>query len=403
LLVAGSLGAQRPDTLVRVATAPVHAGVAELKRDLAIGIADGDEKYMIGAIDDIAIAANGTFYVLDRSVPAVRVYDAAGKFVKNVGGRGSGPGEYRAAAAVAIAKNGNLVLWDPGNARVNVYTPAGDVVTSWPTLGGSGSASGRGLMTTDSLGRTFVHTRIWKPGGPLPPPRAWIVFDAAGALRDTLFVPDAADLPVLKAQNGPAAATAGVPFAPVDLAKVSPLGYLVTARTSRIAIDLHEPGRIASVRRDVPLQPVTAHERDSARAAVTTSLQKTQPGWSWDGPDVPKTKSPVLGLEVAADGKLWVKLSQGPRIEDPSNPGGPVGTTIGGGRTGGGPGRGPSWSCPSNGWAVYDVYEPSGRYHGQVKIAEKIEPIVMRGDYVWAATCNDEDVPQVVRYRIAWK
>src|SRR5205809_521119 len=62
-----------------------------------------------------------------------------------------------------------------------------------------------------------------------------------------------------------------------------------------------------------------------------------------------------------------------------------------------------SWSCPSDGWSLYDIYEPAGRYLGQVKVPERVEPIVMRGDYVWAATCNKDDVPQVVRYRINWR
>src|SRR3954466_15437415 len=154
LMALGSVGAQRADTVVRNAGRPVHAGVAELTRDLAIGVPDGDENYMIGAIDDIAVAANGTMYVLDRSVPAVRMYDAKGKFVKNIGRRGSGPGEYRYASAIAMASSGNLLLYDQGNARINVYSPAGDAITSWPTRGGSGSGSGRGILVSDALGTT---------------------------------------------------------------------------------------------------------------------------------------------------------------------------------------------------------------------------------------------------------
>ena len=72
-----------------------------------------------------------------------------------------------------------------------------------------------------------------------------------------------------------------------------------------------------------------------------------------------------------------------------------------------GVGQGPStrigWSCPTVGWILHDVYEPTGRYLGQVKIPEKVNAIVMRGDFIWAATCNDDEAPQVARYRIAWR
>jgi hypothetical protein len=134
-------------------------------------------------------------------------------------------------------------------------------------------------------------------------------------------------------------------------------------------------------------------------------MQRLDPGWSWNGPDIPKTKAAVLGLRVGADGLLWVQLARGPRLEDPSANGGRGGqpsATMGAGRSSG-PARSPTWSCPLDSWTINDVYEPSGRYLGQVKLPEKVDVIMMRGDFVWAATCNEDDAPQVARYRIAWK
>jgi hypothetical protein len=408
LLMVASLAAtatgQRADTVVRAAGRPVHAGVAELRPELRVGVTDGDENYMIGAIDDIAVGANGTMYVLDRSVPAVRVYDAAGKFVKNIGRRGRGPGEYGYAAGIALAADGNLLLYDIGNARINVYTPAGDIVTSWPTHGGSGTASGRGLFTSDVTGIMYVRKPMWRPGQATRPRWGWVRYGADGAIRDTTYGPESPSEAILSAQVGGSAMTTGVPFAPVNYTVVSPLGYFVTSQSSRLAIDLHEAGKpIASVRRDIALQPVSSRERDSARADVIADMQKLDPSWSWNGPEIPKTKAAFEGLRVAADGFLWVALSKGPRFDDGSGPGGGGGSSrMGAGR---GPGRspGPTWSCPTEGWSVHDVYEPTGRYLGQVKFPEKISAIMIRGDFVWAATCTEDDAPQVVRYRIAWR
>ena len=406
LLVAGSLSAQRPDTVVRMATAPVHAGVAELKRELAIGVADGDEKYMFGGLDDFAIAANGSIFVLDKSVPIVRMYDANGKFVRTVGQRGSGPGEYQRSGAITIAKNGNLLFWDQGNARINVYSPSGDALTSWPTHGGNMSSSGRNLMRSDTAGSTYIRTLILdRSRGTISRSFGWTRFDSSGKLRDTLMVPASPSEAVLSAERGGSSMTFNVPFAPVFYSELSPHGYLVTGLSSRVALDLHEPNKpLASVRRDVTLKPVTSRERDSARADVTEKFHKSYPDWSWNGPDIPRSKAAYVGFNVASDGRIWVALERGPRHEDPdaTGPGGGGGVSMSAGR---GPGRGTGagWSCPMNGWALHDVYEPSGRYLGQVKIADKVEPIVMRGDFVWAATCNEDDVPQVVRYRIAWK
>jgi hypothetical protein len=411
LFAASNVAAQRADTIVRTAGKPLHAGVAELARDLSIGIADGDENYMIGAIDDIAVAANGTMYVLDRSLPAVRVYDAKGKFVKNIGRRGSGPGEFRSAAGIAIAKGGNLLLWDPGNARINVYSPDGETLTSWPTMSSSGSASGRALLISDTTGKTYVHTFLWhREGGRVVRTEpGWIRFSATGSLLDTVTGPPGPKDAPLKAERngGSSMMSLNVPFAPSYFVQISPLGYFVTGQTSSLAVNLHMPGKpITSIRRDVRVQPVSSRERDSARTDVVKKFQDFDPTWSWNGADIPKTKPAYSGLYVGADGMLWVEIAKGPEIAD-SNALGRGNMMITQQRSGAGRGNGRgqsfSWSCPSEGWSIYDLYEPSGRYLGQAKVPEKVEPIVMRGDFVWAATCNQDDVPQIVRYRINWR
>jgi hypothetical protein len=70
---------------------------------------------------------------------------------------------------------------------------------------------------------------------------------------------------------------------------------------------------------------------------------------------------------------------------------------------GGGVPRSLPWSCPSSGWMLFDVYEPNGTYLGQVQVPARVDPIVMRGDLIWATTCNDDGVPSVGRYRISWR
>lgn len=405
-LATTALDAQRSDTVVRTASRPVHAGVATLQRELAIGVEDGDTNLMIGAINDIVVASNGTMYLLDRSVPVIRVFDAAGKFVRNIGRRGRGPGELQYAAGMSIGKNGNLLVWDPGNARINVYTASGDVVTQWSTMTGSSTSSGRRLMITDTSGTTYVHTFIWAPNrrsdGPSPLRRGWLRFAPDGTLRDTIFAPAGPAEATLMARRGGGTVTSVVPFAPSYYSAMSPHGYFVTGFASRLAVELHEPGKpVTSIRRDVPLAPVSGHERDSARAAITERMQRTDPGWSWNSGEIPRTKFAYSNLFAAADGRIWVELAKGPRFDDPNDPGG-GGVTMGVGR-GRGPGRGSTWSCPTNGWILYDVYEPSGRYVGQVRTPERVEAIVMRADQVWAAGCNEDDVPQLIRYRIAYR
>jgi hypothetical protein len=61
---------------------------------LRIGARDGGPPHLqFGDIRDIAVDANGRIHVADALSTTVRVFEAEGRFVKQLGGRGGGPGE----------------------------------------------------------------------------------------------------------------------------------------------------------------------------------------------------------------------------------------------------------------------------------------------------------------------
>ena len=193
----------------------------------------------------------------------------------------------------------------------------------------------------------------------------------------------------------------GVPFAPTSIAIVSPLGYLVTAYTDRYAFELHRPGQpILSIRREVAPTPVTSHERDSARAAITDRMRRTNPRWSWPSADIPRNRPAFASLAVGLDGRIWAPLV--PEIA------GVAGSVPGGGSVGGGRGTSPRVADVTNEPspsrpAPYDVFEPDGRYLGQVRIPPRVSTIARRGDTVWAVAYDEDDVATVRRYRIVWR
>ena len=52
---------------------------------------------------------------------------------------------------------------------------------------------------------------------------------------------------------------------------------------------------------------------------------------------------------------------------------------------------------------VYDAIEPDGTYLGQVEVPAGVVSFVRRGDQVWGVEFDEDDVPRVARYRIAWR
>ena len=394
---------QTADTIVRMAQRPLHPGVATLVEELSIGVSDGAEEYMIGEIADIAIGGDGSIYAFDRQVPVIRHYDAQGKFIRNIGRSGAGPGEFRSVSGIALTGDGRLLLWDTGNWRVNVYSAAGDVLPQLTTPSGTSGSSmatySRALMV-DTSGRIVTRKMIFTRDM-MNRPTVWVRFAANGDLVDTAFAPASSKTEgVVSATSGPASVSDRVPYAPRRLVAMSPLGYFVAGYPDRYAFEIHQPrGPVVSVRRDVKPEPVSRSERAEGRKKIEDRMRETNPAWTWNGPDIPDTKPLYEDLQVALDGRIWVAIvpEVSPRVGSISSGGGGVGP----------PGAsrprpdGPPPPLPRP--ALYDVFEPDGQYLGQVQVPPRVSSVVRRGDQVWAIAVDENDVPRIKRYRIAWK
>jgi hypothetical protein len=185
---------------------------------------------------------------------------------------------------------------------------------------------------------------------------------------------------------------------------MSRMGYLITGVPDRYAFEMHlgPSQQVVSVRRDVRPTPVATQERDSTRSATQERLQRTEPGWSWSGSNIPNFKPFYAALHVGDDGRIWVPVvgEAPPRAGSMSLLGNGVGRAGSGvPRRDAPPARDAAKPHP----ALYDVYEADGTYLGQVKVPPRVATVVRRGDYVWGIEFDEDDVQRVVRFRIMWK
>lgn len=392
---------QATDTVVRMARPPVHPGVATLVEELSIGVADGAEEYMLGDVADLVLARDGSIYVLDRQVPAVRHYDAQGKFLRTIGRSGQGPGEFRSASGLALTKDGRLLLWDTGNWRINVYSANGDVLPQWTTPSGTtgtSSATFSRALLVDTSGVVITRKSIFNSRDPWNRPTVWLRYRPDGTFIDTLHPPTASrQIPALTASAGRVSVSNPVPFAPSRIVVMSPHGYLVAGLPDRYAFEIHQPGRqVISVRRDVRPERVSRAEKTEARAEVEARMRQTDPAWSWNGPDIPDTKPFYAGIQVGIDGRIWVAI-----VPENSSRVGSVSGTAGVGPAAREPRPRATEGDPPRP-ALYDVFEPDGVYLGQVQVPARVSTVLRRGDHVWGVAVDADDVPRVKRYRIAW-
>lgn len=376
--------------VVRTISGSVWGAPRILVEEMRIGVFDGAPEYMFGRINSLAVAPDGSIYVFDSQVPALRKYSASGEYVATFGREGSGPGEYKDPdGGLAVLPDGRVLLRDPSNTRINVYSPDGEALDSWPLRGGF-SASRQ--LYVDTAGNAYTLVQL----DPEADIRDWRIglarYAPDGTVTDTLPEPTwEYDEARLIAQSEGGTSITPVPFSPRDIWAFSTHGYFVGGVSTRYGIELFRPDvpvlRIERVTEPVPVHP---DERENEREQRVFNMRRTDPNWRWNGPAIPSTKPPFNNIMVGARGRIWVQVAQpGERVPDAEaaarEPGDPP----------------PSlWREP----IAFDVFDPDGRYLGRVHTPDDFSTYpspIADGDWLWATARDDLDVQYLVRYRIA--
>jgi hypothetical protein len=411
-----SMATQKTDTIVKQAGRPVHPGGGTLVPELSIGVVDGAQEYMFGRVRDILQTRDGSIFVVDDKAFAVRQYDAKGTYVRTLGRKGQGPGEYLMPGQLGELRDGRILLVDGGNGRVNVYARSGEPAGMWRLAALAGNVSSSRIVV-DTTGTAILP--VYAYGGGMTEGQRLLRFAPDGRLVDTIYAPVFAYTPpqaTAVAPSGRGNAVQTIPFFPVTRWLWSPLGYMVTGVADRYAFELRTPRAgaprsapptsgtgyrgpsapwtagdpVISIRHVAQPVAVSDEQRSVERTRIENFLRMIDPGWKYNGPDIPRVKPPYKDLRVGEDGTIWVQLSMpGERVAAAAPPpGAPSGRPAL-----------PDWIEP----AVYDVFEPNGRYLGRVTRPAKVTFTRMTGDRVWAVARDDDDVEIVKRFRIDWR
>ena len=78
---------------------------------------------------DITCDSEGNVYVLDQKANNVKIFNSSGKYLRTIGRRGRGPGEFNAPHRFTFAKD-RLVIWDQENYRICTISPEGEFLKS---------------------------------------------------------------------------------------------------------------------------------------------------------------------------------------------------------------------------------------------------------------------------------
>ena len=177
----------------------------------------GDGPDTFNQPDDVAIAPNGDIFVSDGHTPAlgtarVMRFTKDGKFIKQWGRHGSGPGEFEVPHALAFDSRGRLFVGDRANNRIQIFDQDGNFIDQWKQFS---RPSGVYIDNHDVIYVTDSESTD-KPGYGYNP--GWRRGIRVGSAKDgsvAAFIPDplspTADgkLPATSAAEGVAADAAG--------------------------------------------------------------------------------------------------------------------------------------------------------------------------------------------------
>jgi len=131
---------------------------------------------------DVYVAESHTDVTDPNLVGRISVFDKTGKFLRVIGKTGTGPGEFRTPHGLGFDSQGQLVVADRHNHRIQILTKAGKFIREYDDFGRtSGLAIDRNdvIYTTDSESTEKVHPD-WQRGIRI------------GSLKDgkvTMFIP----------------------------------------------------------------------------------------------------------------------------------------------------------------------------------------------------------------------
>lgn len=381
------------DSTADTITARVDGGVrvsALRAMDIVMRIAPAmDDTTLFSEVTDFEVDATNRTWVYDFQGRRMFLFDPTGTLVRRIGRSGAGPGEFLQGNGIVALPDTGIAILDAQNARVSFFSANGDFRTSF--------AVPSGFNTTNGLITDRSHTLFLRR--PVTPPREGEILGRMGLVRlasdgafgDSLAPPD---LPVQRdtylavSPDGSGRSSTSTSYAPNYFWDWHPNGFFVAGHGGRYEIVIERRGaKPIVIRRNAPPVAILPDERNEEKERITWQMRQTQPGWTWNGPEIPETKAPLTGLLVARDGNIWARVAT-PSERIPDDELAPQ-------REKGPPVR--HYRSP----AVYEVFAANGRFLGRVPLPPRTTLIQADGDLLWGIMRDTDDLPSVVRFRLS--
>jgi hypothetical protein len=382
----GTITAEGDVTTVVNESGSVWGGTATLVEELSIGVELGEEPYMFGSVADVW-ATGERIYVVDSGVPVLRVFDHEGRHVRDIGGRGQGPGEFEMPNAVAVTTDGRILVREgrPGQ-RTNVYSADGEPLDTWQ---GDPTLSSFSPITLTYDGDFYSQTFIYRADDSGDRVIGMGKMGPDGIDGEPLRFPEFDyEPPIIMFDENRARY---VPLVPFVTTVMLPSGALVAGLSSEYRFTVARPdGSTMIVEKYWEPIPISDEEAEWHRRQVVASGRRPNPSFQWDGAEMPD-HHPAFGRFLGdRSGRIWViRRSAVDKVPDCTED--PLDETV-------------TMIIPC--WQVSDTAdvfdEATGKFLGEVALPDGVTlgASFIEGDAVYTPIEDEAGTIRVERFRL---
>lgn len=337
---------------------------------VSIGGANAEGPYDVGRVTGARRLADGNIVLLNGATSELRFFDGTGRYLRSVGRKGSGPGEFQSPYQLLRHGPDTLMVQDFSTSRITLVGIGGTFYGDVPLHGFfGGSLIGR--LPDGSL-LLSASQPVW-PGqqtsGRGREPVQLVRVSRAGAVLDTIGVfpgsETVREVSEHSASVGPATFGRSTVFTIAD-------SLLYVGDNAEYRVRVFGDGRrlIRIIEKAQLPAPVTAAMVDSEKAL--RDRRTTDPRWReienrmWALDRLPETLPAYRNIAVDADGWLWVR----------------------------------PYSLAQEGSVTWDVFDASGRLRCAVRLPANLTAREIGHDDLLGVATDEDGVEQVRLYRM---
>jgi hypothetical protein len=348
---------------VRNSGTPAKWELEELLTLGAVNDVDTGGANEFARITGVIADTEGNIYVADSRTFNIRVFDEGGRFLRTIGRKGGGPGEFETLQSIGWLGD-TLVTMDGRNARIGLMTSTGE----WQGQRPFGRISGSEVRFTQTAPAELYSFAFVRRGD-----RGVRVFvrQTHQGDADTLLAPhDPSQIPKsVTCSYNDAITFFSVSFAPSGVKQPAPnvqrLDYW--SGQYRLHFVKMPDDTVRIIERDIAPLAVTDEEWAKEEAKFRAEYDKLPPSRSCNASGLtrPDSKAMILGVIFDDQGRMWVER----RTESGS---------------------------------AFDVFSPEGHLLAELEAPQRLNEIrpYVRGDRLYLATTDSLDVQYVKAYQI---